>query len=600
MNRICVATASILVLFSLINGQTSFTSNQKISKPVQSKADPEREQRRAIAISSLQALAIEARSYRDEPLRARVQARIADVLWNVDQQGARALFRRAWEIAEVVDQTRGSNVPGRRPTNNRAPVRANLRREILQLASRRDHKLGEEFLAKLTPADANQTIATSERSSAESVERIRLANEFLEAGNTGRALQFADPALRRINQGTIQFLVTLRDKNAAAADQRFASLLSIANADPASDANTVSLLTSYTFTPSVYLMVSPGGIPSSFSYQPRPAPALAPALRRNFFEVAAQILLRPLSQIDVSSAGRPGTKVITTRLMPLFQQFAPDLAPALHAQLAAMGTEATKVYPVPNIDLNRDRDQLPIDDELKARLDRAQGIDERDRIYASAAMRAADKADPRARELADKIEDSDTRKGVTTFVDYSFIGSLIRNKQPNEALVLIRKSNLTHTLRAHYLMQVAALMVKEDRVRASELFEEAVAETRRIDAGTSERAYSFIAILRHFSIFNRQRMWEVLSETVKAANSVSDFTGENGMTPITLEGKFGIRMVTELASPADLAEVFEILAGENFYQAIDASKTFTGDAPRAIATIAIAKAVLEEKPPKSR
>lgn len=589
MNRICVAIASILVLISLT------TANQKVSKPKQPKPDPEREQRRAIAISALQALAIEARSYRDEPLRARVQARIADVLWNLDQEGARALFRRAWEIAEAVDQSQTTNVPSRRSPNTRTPVRANLRREILQLASRRDHKLGEEFLAKLSPGDPNQTTSTAEPSSAESTERIRLANQFLAAGNVERALQFADPSLRRINSGTIHFLVALREKNVATADQRFASLLSIANADPASDANTVSLLTSYTFTPSVYLIVSPSGIPSSNSYEPRPAPTLPPALRRSFFEVAAQILLRPLTQIDASSAGRPGTKLIVTRLMPLFQQFAPDLAPALHAQVAAMAIESSRVYSLPKLNLNGEKDQSPVDDELKEGLDRARGVDERDRVYAFAAMRAADQADPRARELADKIEDSDTRKGITTFVDYSFIKRLIRNKQPHEAVVLIRKSNLTHTLRAHYLTQVATLMVKDDRVRASEQAEEAVAEARRIDAGTPERAYALIALLRHFSVFDRPRMWEILSETVKAANSVSDFTGENGMTSISLEGKFSIRMSTELASPTDLAEAFEKLAAENFYQAIDVSKTFTGDAPRAIATIAIAKAVLEEK-----
>src|SRR5687767_9494390 len=141
MNRICVAITSILFLFSLISGQTSVTPKQKTSKPAQPKADPEREQRRAIAISALQALAIEARSYRDEPLRARVQARIADVLWTLDQEDARGLFRRAWEIAEALDQSGTSNVPGRRSANNRPTVRANLRREILQLVSRRDHQL---------------------------------------------------------------------------------------------------------------------------------------------------------------------------------------------------------------------------------------------------------------------------------------------------------------------------------------------------------------------------------------------------------------------------------------------------------------------------
>jgi len=54
-------------------------------------------------MSMLQALAIDARSYVDKPLRARVQARIADVIWTQDKEAARALFRRAWEIAEMLE-----------------------------------------------------------------------------------------------------------------------------------------------------------------------------------------------------------------------------------------------------------------------------------------------------------------------------------------------------------------------------------------------------------------------------------------------------------------------------------------------------------------
>src|SRR5688572_30892255 len=99
-------------------------------------------------------------------------------------------------------------------------------------------------------------------SSAEIAERLRLANEFLAAGNTDRALQFARPVLGRVSQGVIEFLVNLRDKDAEAADRRFAALLWTTTANHTSDANTISLLTSYVFTPWIYLVVSPTGIPS--------------------------------------------------------------------------------------------------------------------------------------------------------------------------------------------------------------------------------------------------------------------------------------------------------------------------------------------------
>ena len=609
-----IVVLSLPVCAQQVAPATSPVKTTNASAPKELKEmDPEVLQRRSVALSLLQSLAIEARSYRDEPLRARVQARIADALWDQDKEAARALFRRAWDVAEGLELgvagNSGNSAPGRLAQGQSRP-RTNLRREIVQLAARRDHALGEEFLAKMTAKDAAQrtsdpTTNRQELSPAEIAERLRLADGFLETDNVERALQFADPALTRVTMGSIQFLSALRDKNPAAADQRFAALLAIAAADPASDANTVSLLTSYAFTPSIYLVVSSTGIPSSNSFLPHPAPDLGPALRRNFLQTAANILLRPFAQLDQSSAGRAGTYFIAMRLLPLFQQFAPDLASAISAQLAALGPEASQATAnagdrAVNRGMTGDGQRDGFDDELKDRLDRAQGADARDRAYAFAAMRAADEGDSRARDLADKIEDLDTRKGVRTFVDYNYIGTLIRKKRLEEALLLVRKADLPHTLRAHFLTQAGAIVANNDRMRAMELLSEALTETRRIDAGTPERAYCLVALAAQFSKLDKTRGWELLGETVKAANGVADLTGEDGHTFVNLEGKFSIRMSTELVAPTDLASLFATLAEDNFYQAMDAGKTFSGDAPRALVTISIARAAFADKRPTSK
>ena len=115
MMNVIRPVALLLVLITFVNAQTTRSGNQKTRK---TEIDSELQQRRATAMSLLQSLAIEARSYTDEPLRARVQAQIADVMWNHDKEAARTLFRRAWEIAEVLDQAAASsNLPGRRANN---------------------------------------------------------------------------------------------------------------------------------------------------------------------------------------------------------------------------------------------------------------------------------------------------------------------------------------------------------------------------------------------------------------------------------------------------------------------------------------------------
>jgi hypothetical protein len=54
-------------------------------------------------------------------------------------------------------------------------------------------------------------------------------------------------------------------------------------------------------------------------------------------------------------------------------------------------------------------------------------------------------------------------------------------------------------------------------------------------------------------------------------------------------------MGTKLSSPTDLAELFASLADEDFYQALDAARSFSGDAPRALAMISVARATFEKK-----
>ena len=615
MTSIHLAILLLIILPAPLLAQTdakvkSSTTSQKskpstASRPSTSEEDPALAQKRSIAIGSLKTLAIEARSYHDEALRARVQGRIADALWDADKDAARSLFRRAWDAAERIEtrvEEPATGVPGRRNPGRPGRPRTNLRAEILKLAAARDVELGNEFIKKLSPsrtngAGRNENAPISE---AEIRERLRLGNEFLESGNAQRALQVADFALVQTNRATISFLIELRAQNPAAADQRFIRLLNRAMSDPASDANTVSALTTYAFTPWIDLAVSPEGIPSSNSYPSQmpydlPAPFKAETLR-----VFASILLRPFAQLDQSSAGRAGTYFIAARLLPLFQQYAPELAPAISAQLNALGPEAARAAAnAGDRSLNRgmtaETAGYNFSEALEDQLTRARNADERDRAYAFAAMGAAEAGNEVAIEFLNKIEDLETRKGIRSFVDYSLFGGYLRKNQIDAALNLARKSELPRAVRANALTKVAVLVMKTDRVRGNELLEESLEEARRIDNGTAERAYVLISLLNQFAKFNPVRAWELTNETVKAGNSAPQFTGENGNTKWRLEGKFSIEVGTTLAGPTDLTESFSALARDDFYQAMDVGGKFTSDSPRALVNIAVARAVLVEQ-----
>ncbi|HEU4833610.1 MAG TPA: hypothetical protein VFS90_04315, partial [Pyrinomonadaceae bacterium] len=95
--------AAIACLCLALFASSTFAQPKKAKPAAAEDADAEAAQQRTVAISLVSSLADEARSFKDQTRRARVQARAADVLWDTDPERARELFRRAWEAAEIVD-----------------------------------------------------------------------------------------------------------------------------------------------------------------------------------------------------------------------------------------------------------------------------------------------------------------------------------------------------------------------------------------------------------------------------------------------------------------------------------------------------------------
>jgi hypothetical protein len=317
-----------------------------------------KEARLAFAIQVVSSLADEARGYKDESLRVRVQARAADVLWNVDRERARTLFDRAWEAAEIIDregrrrnEEERNRFLSKRGGTGFIPAAPNLRGEVLRLASFHDRSLAEGFLAKMeeeNKRDEEESTTARRWDPTEPpeaiVKRLQLARQLLENGETEKALIFAEPGLNRVTSQGVIFLVLLRQKNAGSADQLFASLLERTSNDPIADATSVSLLSCYVFTPSVLVTSTRNGLLMNPWTATLPPPQLSPALRAKFFFVGSQILLRPVDppELELTSAGLAGTYFTIKRLLPLFEQNDPGMAVALQGRLNRLARDQTK------------------------------------------------------------------------------------------------------------------------------------------------------------------------------------------------------------------------------------------------------------------
>lgn len=597
--------------------------------------DPLAEARRVTAITLVTSLADEARSFHDEMLRARVQARAADALWETDQERARALFLRAWDAADqadregarrVAEDARRQYAEGQNIALTRPP---NLRQEVLRLAAKRDRALGDQLLAKFEEQrkQDGRDATTSDRVSinrnapdfaelgaamTDANQRLELARTFLQSGDAERALQIAAPELGTANSNSLSFLADLREKSPDAADKVFAQMLAGVGADPRADANLVSRLSSYVFTPHLEITVSrDGGFNTSSNGRTAPPENFPAALRASFLGVAAQVLLRPAppADQDQSFGGRAATYFVIARLLPLFEQYLPAATPALRAQLTALTPDVPQ-------DMRDDDNSrwlteglkpasadAPARDEVQDaldRLDRAKTDEERDSLYTQAAMAAAARRDSRARDYAAKVKDEDARAQLYPYIDFMFARAAIDKKDVPEILRLAREGAMTHLQNVWALTEASRLSLKENRPLALDLLEEAWREAQRVNGADADRPRAALAVLTPLYALDPERVWSLAPELVKSANAANDFTGEDGRVGTKFRTKRQSSIHSSTVDSFNLKPLFQLLARADMNRAVELAKGFTNEAPRASATLAVAATVLAEPAPKPK
>lgn len=614
-----VSSVGCLLVLSLSALSQTEIQNRVVAERTKDKNTPianaAEAQRRTFATSTVISLATDARSYKDLELRSRVLARAADALWEADNTTARALFIRAWDAAEAADAEDPKIDTKRLPKGVPAAFIIGLKKmggndlrvDVLSLASHRDRALGEQFLAKLKIVNAREADDAKNLDRSRDVftapevsqKRLLVANKLLAAGEIKAAKEFAAPALTEVNAQSIGFLSGLRVKDAATADMIFASLLERAEADPMADANTISGLSSYAFTPGFYIVFGSTGNSTWDQHEgPTVAPNLDPALRGRFFQVAANVLLRPVPppDQDTTSCGRRGRLMVITRLLPLFEQYMPETAPALRSQLTAK--EGRNIDPTNSLLTEgiRPENFSPEVGDIEEQLGRAKSSKDRDQIYAATAARIAPTGNKRARELADSIDEPRLRTKIKNYVDLELIKFAIRKKNVADVVQLAGAGELNHLQKSWSYTQAAHLLLESDHDGAVDLLEKATDEAERINADDGDAAFALINIANHFLAVDHARAWEVMNKTVKFANSAEEFTGDDFHMPSgdMIATNNGTRFIRLPDADFNFSRVLRGLAQDDLFRSIELAKSFKYDATRAYATLAIARAVLEK------
>jgi len=307
----------------------------------------------------------------------------------------------------------------------------------------------------------------------------------------------------------------------------------------------------------------------------------------------------PAPDQDRTTSGHRGKYLVIKRLLPVFEQYAPDLEPSLRTQMTALASYVPQGFQqgenraVTAGIMPEDTESDPYQ-RMQERLDKAKTADDRDAIYADYAVALVGK-DPRAAELVDKISNSELRKNVKAYTDFQLVQLAIRNKDATEAARLAKNGELTSIQRVWAYTSAAKLVITAERSRALDLLNEALAESRRIENSDPDRARALTAVAANLAELDLVRAWEILGEVVKAANAADAFTGEDSRVSSRLQTSMMVVMSNSTAEDFDLLAVFSHLARADLLRAVQLAKTFTGEAPRAVATLAISRSILEKR-----
>lgn len=220
----------------------------------------------------------------------------------------------------------------------------------------------------------------------------------------------------------------------------------------------------------------------------------------------------PAPDQDRTSAGHRGKYLVIKRLLPVFEQYAPDLEPGLRTQMTALAS-----YVPPDLQQGKNRSVTagirPEIDEgdpyqrMQERLDQAKKADDRDAIYADYAVALTEKGDPRARDLVDKIANTELRKSVKAYTDFQLAQLAVRKKDATEAARLAKHGELTSIQRVWAYTSAAKLVIASERSRALDLLNDALAEARRISNSDPDRARALTAVATRLAELDLVRAW---------------------------------------------------------------------------------------------
>lgn len=613
--------------------RTPFASSQKRAKPQTRKQNDTSRARNVErrAVAAIIEAADSARSLPDLNINVEIRADAADALWPFDPGAASAILQSAWKTIADAETLAEHEEMGK----------ADLaRRKIIMAAARHDPRLAESFMSDMADEDApadtekpsqdqgRQDSTRNDPSSPEVLQRpsetnrrrLSIAFSLLERGEHASAARLAAPAVAEgASRELIEFITALRAVAPAEADALHLRLLERTGGDPSSDANDILMLSTLSGSGGAfYAVVLHDGSTQFFppARDERTARSTrtdaARHTRNAFFEVAARVLSRdptPRGGVSQPRAHAAPYYFALKRLIPIFEREAPQHIPLLHARLSALAQELSENQRgalnsnVRLLNARADRSHDPLWFEVD-RIERADDEASRDRLRSHAVFKASRKRLwGRAKEMADQIKDSETRRAARSAIAIEQVLSIFEafEKDDSEdsferAASFVRAADAPPEARAAGLAQAADLAARRgDARRASELFDEASLLSTNVHA-TYVKVNLLLLLTDAATRVSAPRAWEKMSSLTSKLNEGDKFNESTCRGGIAVETPGDAPHCIPLpVRLTDLFGIYAMMARLDFGRALDEAHALKEVELRARATLAVARAGLETK-----
>ena len=638
---------AFLLLFAALAPSVKGTNQSAARKQAKQQADAKsveaRERRQAVSL--LVETAEEARSFADPEYRAEVQALAADALWPADEKSARAIFMRAWAAATDADRAAQAEPQSEEEGDADLEGVASVRFHLLRLVARRDPRLADKLLKELTRDDAREesrgetpgggtgASANEARADAssppsrrrtpwrepspESEWRFVLVKSLMRERAYEHAAQMAAPLADEGASGRLMFLLhDLRAVFPQGAEEIYLRLLERTNADAASDANDVLLVSSYVVSPELLVVVDERGTALFTPFHLRPdvetnrRTEASARVRQLFYRTAASVLLRP-SNTDAARGDALARFFAIGRLLPFFEREAPQHAPGLHARRASLTAEieagqrerlsAQMQTHTPKSSNRLDPLAPHLNTISRLKTEPERDLARKSAVRAAARQRLFDRARTIAEEIVDPLLRAEARSIILTHRVLSVGEGFKEDEDPNDwerSAAFVRGADVSPMVRALGLAKAADLAARRGkRELASELLREAGRFAEQLERGTLNRYGAFAHLTLAAARTDPQQAWEFLAATASAANEVESFSDLYMPVAVSPEGE----IVHSDSNPSETslspAEVFATMARMDFARALAEVRTLKSEMPRAYATLAVARARLERGGP---